>query len=492
MIRRRAREAIVVALATATACAGQSKLHLAPSKGGFAWRELSSPHFRLQTDLDEEDARHLAAEIERFRAAILEGTAGLDKPARVRIVALRDREELWEFTSRNLGGFMAEIDGAPFVAFPFDEAWSWVVKRNTPLHELTHVFTAALYPGAPAWYSEGMACYFETAEVEWLSPKVVVGRLRQDLDVTVRESGRLSLDELWHWPNPVTSPVKTTLRYYASAWLWIHFLRNKHRAELRDFEARLGRGEVARAAFVQAFSHSSPETLQQDLGTYMNRILDVETFSPPLAPEPSASRLLSDADYFGVRAVLAAYGIRGTDPTWRRERVEREASAASSLDPLQPDALVLQVQWASSPQERVERARDCTQRRPDLAQCWLALAGSTAPGGDPRERDEALDKARALAPEDPAIVAALALRASARGQRDEALRFSLEAVRASPWSATSWLSRARALRGAGQCEEAREAWSRAAERQGEISSALGSRELGAEARALDEACPSSQ
>jgi hypothetical protein len=42
-----------------------------PAAGGPAWRELSTRHFQLTTDIPADEARRTLAQLERLRAALL-------------------------------------------------------------------------------------------------------------------------------------------------------------------------------------------------------------------------------------------------------------------------------------------------------------------------------------------------------------------------------------------------------------------------------------
>jgi hypothetical protein len=80
----------------AALAAGCLDLPTCPAKGGPAWSEWTSPHFRLLIDVtDEEAAERLATELEQFRAAIL-ATAWRDAPEPadlLGVIALRSAYE---------------------------------------------------------------------------------------------------------------------------------------------------------------------------------------------------------------------------------------------------------------------------------------------------------------------------------------------------------------------------------------------------------------
>jgi len=62
----------MVALAVLTLSFGCAHLPACPGEGGPRWSEWSSPHFRVLTDIeDDEDAETLATQLEHFRAAIV-------------------------------------------------------------------------------------------------------------------------------------------------------------------------------------------------------------------------------------------------------------------------------------------------------------------------------------------------------------------------------------------------------------------------------------
>jgi hypothetical protein len=63
-----------------------------PAKGGPTWRELTTAHFVVQTNLGDKETRAAAARLERLRAALLRGIsrAAIDPPIRVEVVIPRE------------------------------------------------------------------------------------------------------------------------------------------------------------------------------------------------------------------------------------------------------------------------------------------------------------------------------------------------------------------------------------------------------------------
>src|ERR1700729_3636508 len=53
------------------ALGGCATLPPCPAKGGPIWREAVSAHFRLRSDLDEDDARETIRRLEEIRASML-------------------------------------------------------------------------------------------------------------------------------------------------------------------------------------------------------------------------------------------------------------------------------------------------------------------------------------------------------------------------------------------------------------------------------------
>ena len=60
-----------LALVSMSALAGCATLPACPAKGGPIWREATTAHFRLRSDLDEGDARETIRRLEEIRASML-------------------------------------------------------------------------------------------------------------------------------------------------------------------------------------------------------------------------------------------------------------------------------------------------------------------------------------------------------------------------------------------------------------------------------------
>jgi hypothetical protein len=158
--------AAALALVSIWAIAGCATLPAWPAKGGPIWREAISTHFRLRSDLDEDDARETIRRLEEIRASMLEMVwPGVpDPPIRTEVVVLRSSTELMVFVRDPhepplIAGLRAERSPLP-ASLLF--AGTDLRTMSTLVHELAHDLSEWFLPIQPLWYSEGVATFLET------------------------------------------------------------------------------------------------------------------------------------------------------------------------------------------------------------------------------------------------------------------------------------------------------------------------------------------
>jgi len=127
-----------------------------PAKGGPAWREITSDHFVLRSDLTEPRALAVVKTLEDTRTAILAGVwrGAPTSPERIQAIALSSLIEVAAYVGRDFAG--VHIHRPPFprmlVASDLESDRGIGVK-----HELAHHLSFELLPLQPAWFSEGQA-----------------------------------------------------------------------------------------------------------------------------------------------------------------------------------------------------------------------------------------------------------------------------------------------------------------------------------------------
>ena len=386
------------------ACAG--RLPPCPAAGGPAWRELATEHFRLRTDLDDERARSLLAALEQFRTALLTVFRSSDdlRTGRLPVVAV-DRG--WgDFADAKLEGFFTRALFQPLIVMKGD---STLAEQNVIKHELVHYLTRLIMPVQPRWLSEGLASYFETVEVDPDERKISVGRPPSNLLQTVQLSGPLDADEMM-----ATKGLDENVdRFYATAWLAVHYLMNHRNAELRQYEEALRDGVSPSAAWTRAFGAFTFAALMTDLRSYMDGgQYELLIYPLPGPPAPSiAAHLLADADVHATRAMLFVWGGRGPrrdarvdlpTPASFRARAERELAEALRDEPGHPDARAIAHFELGAPLA-LEAAQLAARERAGDWMSWLLLAEALRQQGVAEGQAEAAQRALQLAREDPSV-----------------------------------------------------------------------------------------
>jgi hypothetical protein len=142
----------IAILATAIGCAS---LPPCPAKGGPAWRELTSDHFVLRTDLSPREALETIRTLEDTRAAMLAGMwAGLvEPPGKSTAIALASLEETSRFTGTTFNGMHLRQPPFPATLIISPDP----KQQETAKHELAHGLARYFLPVHPTWFAEGLA-----------------------------------------------------------------------------------------------------------------------------------------------------------------------------------------------------------------------------------------------------------------------------------------------------------------------------------------------
>ncbi len=141
-----------------------------PGQGGAAWVEVSSPHFRVLTDLPAADADGVAREFEDELDAIdqVEFEYPRTSTEATTVVVFSDASDFHAFVPRLLDGeFRRELPGdlepSRFVVLHGPVTAG---ARVACLHELTHDLFERNFGPAPPWLNEGWAQYYSTIQVD--------------------------------------------------------------------------------------------------------------------------------------------------------------------------------------------------------------------------------------------------------------------------------------------------------------------------------------
>lgn len=456
-----------------------------PSRGhpwAEGWRELSTPHFRLRTNLEPDEARTEARDLEQLRAALLRTWGDhFDPPGQVDVTLFASVSQLAAFTGAHSAGF-TEWRGSEarmVMALP-DLATPDLQGTQVQAHELTHYLSLFVLLRQPRWVAEGFACYFESATLDKAEAQVIFGMPSPHMIGLLRRFAPLPLSALWGWKGGIGEENEGAL--YAASFAWVHYLLNIQTRRFADFQRRLMLAEEPQEAFNESFRGVDRAALERGLQTYLRSPLPAQT-APFAAVTPTLSeRHLPAAQ---VHALFARLWLRTRGPQLGSERRgygETELRYALAEDPAELEAAELAAELAPR-KERLGRVRALAKAHPDRAEAWSDLASVlAAEGGAPAERDQALRRSLALRPDDAQTLDLFALAALERNVPSEAVAPAERAAALAPWSAGVLEVYAAALAGVHRCEEA----SRVEERARDL--------LGVQthprSRELREGCPS--
>ena len=379
------------ALFLATGCA---HLPACPGEGGPRWTEWSSPHFRVLTDVeDDEDAETLATQLEHFRAAIVMA-AWREVPETgepIEVAALRGWSEADVFLPPHVGGLFFHYLGTGIVVAP---ATNQVARENMLKHEIVHALMRQLDldRGAPGWFKEGMAMYLAMSSYEESSDKVTFGAPDLDALKGVSYGGLSPWHGLWRWSE---DPLEKG-RLYATSWLFVHYLFNHERERFQRFQAGLAGASDAKAWWGQVFPDlATPEAFERTLTNYLEGGEYAKYTA--LIPRPHfsfATRALPDSEVHGLRALLYAMAKEHDDEAPARMRIE--LAEALRQEPLNLRARLLERISLRENIADLDTAHALTSKYPQAWQAWLVLAAAHLKRGEKQKFTETLEHARAL------------------------------------------------------------------------------------------------
>ncbi|PCI63371.1 MAG: hypothetical protein COB37_05270 [Kordiimonadales bacterium] len=202
------------------------------------WLHLESDHFVFYTDLDEEAAKKVILDLEKFRFTVGQLT-GLDlseDPApRLKIYGFsklktyqKDMNE-----ARTLGIYQASANGAASAMSLENGKKIWQTSGiqvifHEYVHHITNQYSSLNYP---RWYSEGFAEYLGTMEFD--GKKAIIGKPAvQRFPLLKTDRNWLRMNEIFKIKGEYVGKVRNQNRLgemYAQGWLLAHYIHNSGR-----------------------------------------------------------------------------------------------------------------------------------------------------------------------------------------------------------------------------------------------------------------------
>jgi tetratricopeptide (TPR) repeat protein len=431
--------------------------HLAtPDEGGADWREMTSEHFIVKTDMPSEEAARVTQLLERTRAALVMGLwpGAASPPGRMEVVLFRSDAELLEFAPPKLGGFVAAFGASRLMVVAGDE--EHLRGFGILPHELTHVLAPYFIHRLPRWLNEGLACSAETLQVFLGMPVVEVGLAHPGRAEQWAEGG-ISVDQVVHAGKSEFWAGSPTARgYYGTAWMLTHFLINAERPLFTAFHERLVRGESPEFAWQATAGALPPGELERRVRDYAahGHYLGYR-FVLPLVEYATVERALTPADVHLLRAMMRANSRLPVPPSVRAASLRADVAAALEADPHHPGALLALNALEGWPAVGA-RAQGVERAHPQDWQSWVLAATVAEQMGAPGslEIERSLQRALGLAPQNPRLLTLVAKAWRALGRTAEGLRLAEQAARLAPWDSDTLEELARADFAAGRCPQA--------------------------------------
>ena len=384
----------MLAIAAVTLTVGCAHLPACPGKGGPRWSEWSSPHFRLLTDVeDDEDAETLATQLEHFRAAIV-AAAWRDVPETgepIEVAALRAWSEADVFLPPHTGGLFFNYLGTGIVVAP---TTNQVALERMLKHEILHALMRQLDldRNAPVWFREGVAKYLAMTLYEESSDEVTFGTVDMQALRLVAYHGLYPWSGLWTWP---ADPIEQA-RLEATSWFFVHYLFNHERERFQRFQAGLARAKDAKRLWVQVFPDlATPDAFERTLGRYSagGKYAQYKL----LIPRPHfgiATRPVPDAEVHALRALLYWAAQPHNDDA--SVLMRSELAEALRQAPLNLRARMLERLFMGENVGDIATAHALTATYPTAWQAWLVLAAAHDSRHEGKQAGEALEHARSL------------------------------------------------------------------------------------------------
>ena len=440
------RLAVIVAVVVGCGCALRNR----GPDGQVRWVEVQTPHFTVRAAAEEQPARVAAARLEQVRAALLAGSwhASVEARGKVEVVLLDDDEVATYLPEGLAGSTVVNSLGHVQVISGVEHDVSEVPVLK---HELAHVVNAQYLLRSPLWLNEGLASYLETLTLE--GDRATLGRAR---DAWAVEANRrpLDLDGLFATgPEVYAANEEEKTSFYVRSWLLVHLLANRYRTELENYLGRLSRAEDPRTAWAACCGQLTAAVLGAQSQEYLHGGSYTMTTVPvPLRSLPMTVRALRPAEVLATQAeLLAAAALVSPVMKVKGEKLAREAR---TVDPGEPLAAVATCALAGPDSEAcIEAARASARAQPGDPRPFVLLAGALRREHG-AEREAAVERAVALAPEEPLALVALADLRLQQRRLPEAEAAAIHALAVAPGQPNTLDALATVRANQGRCRDA--------------------------------------
>lgn len=195
------------------------------------WIQVTSPHFTVITNSNEKQARRIAGQFERMRSMFHAAFPRLqvDPAQPIVVLAVRDKNEFRALEPQNylaheslqLNGLFLRASDQNYVLMRLEAEGSH--PYAIVYHEYTH-WLLSQAPNLPLWLDEGMAEFYETAQI--FDKDASLGTPNARSLQLLRETPLLPFTTLFtiEEASPYYRDKKMGSIFYAESWALIHYL----------------------------------------------------------------------------------------------------------------------------------------------------------------------------------------------------------------------------------------------------------------------------
>ena len=334
-----------------------------PREGGPEWREVTSSHFVVHTDLSEAEARARVGEMELTRAALAAAWAAPQSNERIAVLLPRNTDEMGDFARddrERQRGFSYEgfFGGQALVLDGSQPAY----KHRELKRAIAGGMVEQALRRAPLWFWSGLLDHLESVEVDPATASVLVGAPHPENTYYIQKVGLVPAADVFRW----APDIRYAVGFRESAWGIVHTLLAEHPEESRDLLERLGRGEDPRAATASALARIPAAQLDAETKKELSGA-SISVVRKPIAPvrDTITSRPLDDGELHAIRAEARYHGILNDARLHGRAGyalgAPLEVADALREDPTQPLALAFDLR--ATAQDRLARARVAMLKR---------------------------------------------------------------------------------------------------------------------------------
>src|SRR5512137_2817542 len=152
---------VALAAVVLAGCATARPTFRCEAHGGRPWHAVTTDSFALVTDLDLDDARDLARELDLIQTGVASSLFQRrhDPPVRATVIAFRSTADYEAFAPPGSAAYYARGAADPKIVMPGKLG---IEQRRVLAHEMAHHVSSYVLLREPRWFSEGLATWAET------------------------------------------------------------------------------------------------------------------------------------------------------------------------------------------------------------------------------------------------------------------------------------------------------------------------------------------